>query len=182
MLKRANMDSLTCVWKKSVSQDYGVISIQSIDGCTIEWLRCMTCKEALKKVETGGNIPVAVIEDSREKDIDLISDMIRAGVKVILLGGSQVVAGAISMATLGELSEWLERFIKGGLDITQNEVNKELEEPIEASDTPLVDSLIHSIRVKQHPPANMDRLDIATLNHVVKCRQCHMQHVGYLST
>ncbi len=135
---RGLMDSLTCVWKKSISQDYGVLGIKALDGCTIEWIRCMTCKEALKKIEAKDDIKVAVIEDVKDKDTDIVMDMIRAGVKVVLLGGSEVIAGAINMAGLAELNDWLLKYIKGDSDVTQVEASEELGREEEETDTPLV--------------------------------------------
>lgn len=126
------MNDLTCVWKKSASREYGIIDIKNVASYDLVWVRCMTCKEALKKIEADNTIKYAVIEDAREKDTETINEIMRTGVRVILLGGDLVLAGVTLCMNSAEVADLLLRLVNGEVEDSKSEAKEEaLEERVE---------------------------------------------------
>lgn len=89
-------NKLTCIIKKSVAKDYGLLEITHIGENEVAWERAMTVKEAIKKVERLQDVYAVVIEDAREKEEETIKELTNyKGLNVILLGGDVVCDGAV---------------------------------------------------------------------------------------
>lgn len=100
---------LNCIIKKSAARDYGVFSITEIDGTAVHWDRAMTVKEAVKKKDNYNKVDAFIFEDPKDKDGELISELLSTGYNVILLNGELVDRRAALASSLNDVETLLRK-------------------------------------------------------------------------